>query len=114
TREDRFGLTRLLDYAPPHPVKSKIGATAVEYLGYIISQNGISPLMSKVDAILRIATPRNRRGLRRFAIEDVKAALVRAMKLAYPDYTMAFDIHSNASEYQLGAAISQRGRTIAL
>ncbi|KAE8902705.1 hypothetical protein PF005_g12889 [Phytophthora fragariae] len=49
-----------------HLIKSKIGATAVEYLGYVISCNGISPMHSKVDAIQRIAPPRIRRELRRF------------------------------------------------
>ncbi|KAG3117846.1 hypothetical protein PI125_g3386 [Phytophthora idaei] len=49
-----------------HGVKSKIGATAVEYLGYTISRERISPLQSKVDAIGRIAAPRNRHEPRHF------------------------------------------------
>ncbi|KAE9036993.1 hypothetical protein PR003_g17257 [Phytophthora rubi] len=49
-----------------HPIKSKIGATAVKYLGYVISCDGVSPMHSKVDAIQRIVPPQNRRELRRF------------------------------------------------
>ena len=39
------------------------GAHKREYLGYWISQDGIQPLASKVEAILKMAKPKNRRAL---------------------------------------------------
>ena len=33
--------------------------------------------------------------------------------LTYPDWTRPFDIHTDASDYQLGAVISQQGKPIA-
>ena len=35
------------------------------------------------------------------------------MLLAYPDYSLPFDIYTDASSCQLGAVITQRGRHIA-
>ncbi|KAJ8576399.1 hypothetical protein ON010_g2814 [Phytophthora cinnamomi] len=54
-----FGLTL-------HRKKSKICASVVEYLGYQLSDDGISALPNKITAIMAIAAPRNRRQVRRF------------------------------------------------
>ncbi|KAE9230137.1 hypothetical protein PF005_g3586 [Phytophthora fragariae] len=54
-----FGLTL-------HRKKSKICASVVEYLGYQLSEDGISALSNKVTAILAIVPSRNRREVRRF------------------------------------------------
>ena len=35
------------------------------------------------------------------------------MLLAYPDFNELFEIHTDGSDYQLGAVISQKGRPIA-
>ena len=47
------------------------------------------------------------------AFEAVKAALAKDVLLAYPNYDLPFDIHTDASTGQLGAVISQNGRPIA-
>ena len=46
--------------------KSKFAAHELEYLGYWISRDGIQPLVSKVEAIKNMATPKNRKKLRSF------------------------------------------------
>ena len=47
------------------------------------------------------------------AFEAIKRTLAREVTLAYPDFNIPFDIHTDASDTQLGAVISQRGRPIA-
>ena len=46
--------------------KSFFARDELEYLGYWISRSGIQPLPSKVEAIMKIAKPKNRRELRSF------------------------------------------------
>ena len=46
--------------------KSKLGRHELEYLGYFITRDGIKPLNKKVEAINNLATPKNRRELRKF------------------------------------------------
>ena len=46
--------------------KSFFAREGLEYLGYWISREGIQPLSTKVEAIQRIAPPKNKRKLRRF------------------------------------------------
>ena len=47
------------------------------------------------------------------AFEATKIALAREVMLAYPDFTIPFDIYTDASSRQLGAVICQRNRPIA-
>ncbi|MGH7974221.1 MAG: reverse transcriptase/ribonuclease H family protein, partial [bacterium] len=46
--------------------KSNFCQTEIEYLGFLITQQGIQPLPNKVEAIKKIARPKNRKELRRF------------------------------------------------
>ena len=47
-------------------VKSFFARTELEYLGYWITREGIKPVDKKVQAVLRIAEPKNRKELRSF------------------------------------------------
>ena len=47
------------------------------------------------------------------AFETAKKVMAKEVMLAYPDYTQPFEIHTDASHYQLGAVISQKGKPIA-
>ena len=47
------------------------------------------------------------------AFEDIKRILSRETLLAYPDFSKPFIIHTDASNTQLGAVISQDGKPIA-
>jgi RNase H-like domain found in reverse transcriptase len=42
-----------------------------------------------------------------------KKIIAREVMLAYPDFNELFKIHTDASHYQLGAVISQKGKPIA-
>ena len=46
--------------------KSFFARDQLEHLGYWITQEGVQPVTKKVDAILRIAEPKNKKELRRF------------------------------------------------
>ncbi|MFM8622678.1 MAG: pol polyprotein, partial [Holophagaceae bacterium] len=46
--------------------KSYFGRNAIEYLGYWVTREGIQPLPSKVEAMLNMEEPKNRRELRAF------------------------------------------------
>ncbi len=122
--------------------KSFFGRDSVEYLGYWITRAGIQPIAKKVQAILNIKEPTNKRELRRFigminfyrdmwqkrsellapltamtskqatfkwtekeqkAFDDAKWVLSREVTLAYPNFNKPFDIHTDASDYQLKA-----------
>jgi transposase InsO family protein len=47
------------------------------------------------------------------AFDLVKTAISKEVLLSYPDFNAPFDIHTDASKYQLGSVISQRGRPVA-
>ena len=47
------------------------------------------------------------------AFDTMKKIMARDTILAYPDFDEPFEIHTDASGYQLGACISQKGRPIA-
>ena len=45
--------------------------------------------------------------------DDIKCAISQDTLLAYPDFNERFDLHTDASNYQLGAVISQNDKPIA-
>ena len=47
------------------------------------------------------------------AFEQVKKVVSKETLLAYPDFNTPFEIHTDASDYQLGSVISQDGKPIA-
>ena len=47
------------------------------------------------------------------AFDLVKTAISKEVLLSYPDFNAPFEIHTDASKYQLGLVISQGGRPVA-
>ena len=132
--------------------KSSFCRTEVEYLGYLITREGIKPQAKKVQALHNMSTPRTRTELRSFlglvnyyrdmavrrshiiapltkltskkvpfkwteihqkAFEQIKLVLSKETLLRYPNFSKEFEIHTDASQTQLGAVISQDGKPIA-
>ena len=48
------------------------------------------------------------------AFDDIKRTVAHNTLLAYPDFNNFFDIHTDDSDYKLGAVISQDDKPIAL
>ena len=47
------------------------------------------------------------------AFEQMKKVLCREVLIVYPDFSKPFVVHTDASDYQLGAVIIQDGKPIA-
>jgi len=47
------------------------------------------------------------------AFEELKRVFCKEVLLSYPNFNKPFDIHTDASDYQLGSVISQDGKPIA-
>ena len=142
--------------------KCVFAAPQVEYLGYLLTREGIKPLPNKVQAILNLEPPKNVREVRKFlgivqyyrdlwqkrshilapltnlvgkcgkiksskkkakrfqwlpihqkAFNEIKQVISRAVTLAYHDFTLPFEIYTDASDFQLGAVIMQKGKPLA-
>ena len=132
--------------------KSFFAPLELEYLGHWITREGIKPVSTKVDAILKIDAPKNCTELHSFigvvncyqdmwvrrshvltplaaltsktvkwkwtekeqvAFDTAKKIIAREVMLAYPNFSKPFQIHTDASHYQLGAVTSQNGKPIA-
>ena len=137
----------------------------IEYLGYILTRNGIKPQPEKCTAILALKPPTTVKELRKFlgmvmyyrdlwekrsqmiapltdligecgetkttrknktkkkkfywtkqhqeSFEAIKKTIAREVMLAYPDFSKAFEIYTDASTRQLGAVITQGNRPLA-
>ena len=46
------------------------------------------------------------------AFDNVKATIARDVNLAYPGYTLGFEIYTDSSKLQLGAVITQNNRPL--
>ena len=47
------------------------------------------------------------------SFEEIKRVCAKDALLHYPDFNDVFEIHTDSSNYQMGAIISQKGRPIA-
>jgi transposase InsO family protein len=124
----------------------------VEYLGFILTPEGIRPQPKKIAAIKSLKAPTNRKQLRRIvgminyyrymwkrrshllapltallstkekfiwtadcqtAFDELKTAITSEVMLTFPDYTKPFHLFTDASDYQIGAVLTQEDRPIA-
>ena len=134
--------------------KCRFGLNEIDYLGYIVTPEGIKPNPKKIQAIQAMERPTTVTEVRRLigmvqyyrdlwpkrahilepftsissgkkgkkitwtpeletAFDKVKQMVCQQTMLNYPDWNKPFDIHTDASDYQLGAVISQDKKPIA-
>ena len=134
--------------------KCRFGLNEIDYLGYIVTPEGVRPNPKKIKAIQAMERPTTVTEVRRLigmvqyyrdlwprrshilepftaisagkkgtkiqwtpeletAFHKIKEMVCKETLLTYPDWNKPFDIHTDASDYQLGAVISQEGKPIA-
>ena len=135
--------------------KSSFGINEVEYLGYIITKEGVRPDPKKIQGIMDMTRPTTSTEVRRLigivqyyrdlwprrshilaplteaaagktkrakikwtdelerAFLEMKKMVSKEALLTYPDWSKPFTIHTDASDFQLGAVISQDDKPIA-
>lgn len=128
------------------PSKCSFARSSVEYLGHVVSRDGITPDPSKIRAVKEFPVPRCTRDVRSFlglanyyrrfirnfatiasplnqlthkntrfnwtaacdnAFHELKSSLISAPILAYPDFSLPFELHTDASSTGIGYALCQ-------
>ena len=134
--------------------KCRFGINEIDYLGYIVTPEGVKPNPKKIKAIEAMERPTTVTEVRRLigmvqyyrdlwpqrshilqpftalsggkkgakikwtpelekSFNAIKRMICKETLLTYPDWLKPFDIHTDASDYQLGAVISQENKPIA-
>ncbi len=132
--------------------KSSFCAIEAEFLGFVLTWQGVKPQVKKVKAIVKIATPKTVKQVCSFisminyykdhfphhsdlltlltaltkkgnqfkwmddcqhSFDKLKCLLAKQMVLAYPDFTIPFEIYTDASNKQIGSVIQQYGWPLA-
>ena len=137
------------------PSKCFFAQDNVEYLGHIVSRDGIRPNPDKVSAVTEFPVPKNTKGVRSFlglancyrwfiqgfsklaaplnqllrkcvclkwdescqnTFDALKHALVTAPVLAFPDFSLPFDLYVDASLEGIGMTLgqTQKGHEVAI
>ena len=133
--------------------KCSFGLNEIDYLGYIVTPEGVKPNPKKIEAIQNIERPTTVTEVRQLigmvqyyrdlwprrshllepftaissgkkgtkikwtpelekAFHDIKGMVSQETLLTYPDWSKPFDLHTDASDFQLGAVISQEGKPV--
>ncbi|KAG7360927.1 reverse transcriptase RNA-dependent DNA polymerase [Nitzschia inconspicua] len=100
-----------------NPLKCEWGVKETDFLGHWLTPDGHKPWKKKS----QLAPLTSLLGTKVFnwgpeqqkSFQEMKAIVARDALLAYPDNSIPFDIEADASDYQLGAVIKQKGRPIA-
>ena len=133
--------------------KSSFFSPEIEYLGYLLTKEGIKPVQKKIQAVLDLQASTTLKELRRFlgmvqfyrdmwkrrshilapltdlvgkgkkkiewnnthqqAFDDIKKVMAKETILNYPKFDKTFEIHTDASDRQLGSVIAQDGKPLA-
>ncbi|GKC45021.1 retrotransposable element Tf2 [Tanacetum coccineum] len=97
--------------------KCVFAANKVEYLGHIITRQGVETDPSKIESMKQWPVPKTIKQLRGFlvltAFEELKRAMIQAPVLKLPNFKEEFIIETDASGGGIGAVLQQGGHPVA-
>ncbi|GJV02666.1 putative mitochondrial protein [Tanacetum coccineum] len=95
--------------------KCMFGTTHVEYLGHIISKQGVATNPEKIKAMQNWPIPTTLKQLReaQTAFEKLQQAMTEASVLTLPNFQAELVILTNASGYDIGVVLQQNNHPIA-
>ncbi|XP_071698250.1 uncharacterized mitochondrial protein AtMg00860-like [Rutidosis leptorrhynchoides] len=101
--------------------KCTFGTGRVEYLGHVISSEGVSTDLTKIEAMVQWPEPKNVKQLHSFdwneeaskAFQILKQHVQQASVLSLPDFNKEFIVEMDASGVEIGAVLQQDGHPIA-
>ncbi|KAL7304695.1 hypothetical protein TKK_0002936 [Trichogramma kaykai] len=118
--ENLAHVNELLESLDKHNItfkKSEFFKKEVEFLEFTLTKEGIRPQSNKIDLIKSFPPPKNVKQLKRFMgewgdsenkqFEKIKALLAQEVCLAYPNPTKPYYLPTDASNFALGATLSQ-------
>ncbi|GKB60098.1 putative mitochondrial protein [Tanacetum coccineum] len=93
-------------------------AENVEYLGHVITREGVTTDKSKIEAMQQWPTPTNLKQLRGFlgltaAFDKLKQAMIEALVLKWHDFNELFVLETDASYGRIGAVLQHGGHLVA-
>ena len=72
-----------------------------------------SHILAPLTALQSKTVPWNWESKQTKAFEEIKRVIAKETILAFPDFTKPFHIHTDSSDYQLGAVVMQNDRPLA-
>ena len=135
-----------------NPLKCGWATTTTEYLGFLLTPDGIKPMSYKISSITNVTRPTSTKQVRSFvglvnyykdmwpkrahflapltdlciskrkllwnnihehSFQQIKRLVAEDIMLNFPGHSQPFHIYTDASNYQLGATIKQKGSPIA-
>ncbi|GFS44035.1 retrovirus-related Pol polyprotein from transposon 17.6 [Nephila pilipes] len=97
-------------------LKTQLSQTSVNYLGHVLSDEGIKPDPKKIRAIEQFVTPNCKEDVQRFLERDfelIKQAIMKSPCLKYFDKNKEVTVSIDASKNGLGAVLLQESQPVA-
>ncbi|GJX22727.1 putative mitochondrial protein [Tanacetum coccineum] len=94
--------------------KCSFAVSQVEYIGHIISTQGVSTNPTKLEAMQKLPTPTTIKYVSaELAYNQLKKAMMEAPVLGLPNFSQEFVVETDASGTGIGAVLCQNGHPIA-